>query len=258
MPSWPIYKGEITLTLNEGNHAYGLSYTDAKPDGCTTIAKSFKNADPLIQWSANQCAEAFTKAYVDRLESGDDVADQTWFLSLKDDARYAWRSARDTAGDVGREVHALCQDHLDGKEVELPPDTDQRVMKGYQAFLTWRQDHSIEGHFRTERGVFSKQYFFAGCADFIGTIDGEFCILDFKTGSGVWEDAYLQIAGYAVALEEELERDIKRGWIIHLNKKTGKCVPHKVDITPELKGTFVDTLKAYKGMKAVKEMVRNG
>ena len=83
--------------------------------------------------------------------------------------------------------------------------------------------------------------------------NGKPTVIDFKTGSGFYEDQPLQLAAYAVAIEEELGIEIKDGWIIHLDKETGKCTPYHVEIDRELKADWEQVRIAWRAVKRNQE-----
>jgi hypothetical protein len=78
-----------------------------------------------------------------------------------------------------------------------------------------------------ERRVMSRTHLYAGTTDRWGIIDGHQAVLDFKTGGGVYDEAWYQCAGYELALREELKiAEPIWHYVIHLDKSTGKCTPH--------------------------------
>ena len=108
----------------------------------------------------------------------------------------------------------------------------------------------------SERIVYSKRLFYCGTCDLFATINGKPTVVDFKTGSGFYEDQPLQLAAYATAIEEELNVEIKDGWIIHLDKETGKCTPYHVEIDRELKADWEQVRIAWRAVKRNQERHR--
>ena len=146
---------------------------------------------------------------------------------FKDAKAYHGKFTREAA-DIGKQVHAYAEACLrstmrdyKGPEPRFPDTTDERILNGCNAFEEWVQAHDVE-IIEPERVIFSREHFYAGTCDVYGYIDGELCIGDFKTSSGVYVDHLLQTAAYQIAVEEELDKEIPARWLIRLDKKTGE------------------------------------
>ncbi len=64
-----------------------------------------------------------------------------------------------------------------------------------------------------------------------------------------------QLAAYAIAISEETGERIDHGWIIRLDKKTGKCEPHYIPLRQKLKSGFLSVKAAYDATKIANELV---
>lgn len=228
-----LYNGTTTVSRDEG-HCYHVSDTEAKPDGVTTILGLVPKY--LLPWCAKITAEHFRSGLLRRMEDGETITDLAFINGLHDEAKKAHTVKRDTAGDIGSAVHDFAEKTLKGHEPEMPSPSDPEY-PGCVAFLEWFKNTKIDlSTVQSEIIVYSKRLFYAGTCDVFARIDDEPVIIDFKTGSGFYEDQTLQLAAYAMALEEEHEGlEIKHGFIIHLNKQTGEMTPYHVPITDELK-----------------------
>ena len=253
MKTATLYDGTIKVAISDAHH-YSVDFTDAKPDGVTTILKVVPKH--LLRWVANTNYDAMLNRYVARMESGDPF-DDSWFRAALLESKGAYTQNRDTAGDIGSVVHAFAEEciHLAGDPdfdehvAQLMPE-DKRAQAAATAFLTWLAGTKIRP-IATERIVFSKRLFYAGTCDLFGqTPDGRYCVVDFKTGSGFYEDQCLQVAAYGEALEEELRGiEIIDSWIIHLDKQTGKMKPYYIEITKELKKDWEAVRIAWRAIK---------
>lgn len=218
------------LSFDEKEHAY--TWGDKFVPGVTSILKIL-DKPALVQWAANMAAEYIR----DNLVSFDQ------FEQVCKEAKTAHRKASKSAADIGSEVHAFCEAALIKQRIPLPVDPQAR--KGADAFLSWLHAHEVQP-IGVERMVFSKLWYYAGTTDFVGRINGERCILDFKTSSGLYLEMLLQLAAYAIAVEEELKCErINHGWIIRLDKKTGKCEPYKIELKDSYRDAFLRVREAH-------------
>jgi len=213
----PLFYGK-PLIFREKAHRY---YWDGQPVPSVTTIINRLNKPLLIQWAAN-CA-------VDHLVK---LAECGVPLSAADieAARKAHATIRDEAGDVGKEVHEWARRYflrMKFPAVPLPPEPEHpQARAALAAFRDWAAEHRF-APIGVERRVFSRAHMYAGTCDFFGRIDDRLVVLDFKTGNGVYDEAWYQMGGYEVALREELglyERP--EHWLIHLNKNTGECTPY--------------------------------
>ena len=168
------------------------------------------------------------------------------------EAKLAHRIVSKEAATIGKEVHAFAERALIEQRVSLPQDP--AAQRGAQAFLTWLHATDIRP-IDVERFVFSKQHYYAGRCDFYGEITGKTCVLDLKTSSGLYREMPLQLAAYAIAIEEELGVKIDEGWIIRLDKKTGKCEPWKIPLTKTLKDAFLDLRQLHKSLQYTERLL---
>lgn len=205
------------LIFRPGSHRY---YWGGEPVPSVTTILGRLAKPALIQWAADMAVQHIQMRALD-LQTGTIV-----LSALCEEARKAHAVKRDAAGDVGTIVHEYAAGQLrkDDKVIPLPPDP--QVLKAADALKAWLSEHEVVP-LAIERRVLSKHYLYAGTTDFFGHVDGKLSVLDFKTGSGIYDEFWLQTAGYEIALREELglTEPIVR-WLIHLDKKTGQCVPH--------------------------------
>lgn len=236
------------LKFDPVKHAY--TYEGKFVPGVTAILKIL-DKPALVQWAANCAVEHISNGYIARLEAGE-MPETTAFLSLCQEAKTAHRRISREATDVGSAVHSFAESYLSNPQTPLP--ADPQAAKGATALITWANSHTIEP-IHVEKMVFSKEHFYAGTVDFFGRIDGELCVLDFKTSSGLYLEMLLQLAAYAVALEEEANERIHHGWIVRLDKKTGKPTPYYVPLSDKLKKAWLHVRYAYREMQSVDDLL---
>lgn len=224
----PVFYGK-PLTFNPARHMYFWGGQHV-PSVTTIINRLGK--ENLIQWAAN-CA-------VDHIEAR--LINHLNFKVIPEDALRAARKAhvtiKEDAAGIGTRVHKYAQQVLQG---QTPPEPlDGPAQQAVEAFWRWVEAHKIEP-IAVERRVMSQTGMYAGTCDFVGMIDDQFSVLDFKTGNGVYDEAWWQTSGYAYALNEEHQHTpiapaarnvsiiMPVRWIVHLNKTTGEMTPHRRD-----------------------------
>jgi hypothetical protein len=212
----PVFYGK-PLIFYPNSHRY--KYDGQWVPAVTTILNRL--AKPaLIQWAADQAVEHIIRE-CPRIDENVDQGEYRVFSDQLEAARKAHAKTRDAAGDVGTALHEYARARLAGEKVALP-DADEPTQKVVAAFEEWRAGHEIIP-LGLERRVYSLKHNFAGTCDFFGTIDGRLCVLDFKTGKAIYDEFWLQTAGYACALAEEHPhlRPMAR-WIVRLDKRSGE------------------------------------
>ncbi|MBC7644232.1 MAG: hypothetical protein H7123_03830 [Thermoleophilia bacterium] len=179
----------MTLKFNAKSHRY---YLDGKPiKGVTTLLGSL-NKPAIPYWAAKSVAEHVAD-HLDDLEAWGRMDRESLVAALK---QVPW-TKRDKAAIRGTEIHALAEEIVHGREVEVP-DHLLGFVQGYVDFL----DAFNVTPIATECSVGNREHYYAGRFDFIGTIDTEHdkgltWLLDWKTSAGVYGETGLQTAAYA-------------------------------------------------------------
>ena len=231
--------GEHKIHFDERKHVYRDDKSGLPVRGVTSVLKVL-NKPALIQWSANMAA-----SYV--LENLPAENDLSMIEKICHEAKTAHRRFTKDAADIGTAVHKFAENTLrDGKAPTTPKD--EKTANGCKAFLEWFQAHKIEP-IHLEQMVFHPDWWYAGTADFYGKIDGGLCVLDFKTSSGLYIEHILQIAAYTAALERMFDTKIEGGWIVRLDKKTGKFSAHWIKRSDEDQLAFRHLLELDKHIK---------
>lgn len=124
------------------------------------------------------------------------------------------REYRDEAGKSGTKIHTAIESLLDGSELH------QELYKLEEwnkicSFVRWHGDYHPE-ILKLELPVFSKKLGVAGRVDCIAMVNGEVYVLDWKSSRSIHNSYYLQIAGYAQAIEEMTNLTINSTAILQL------------------------------------------
>lgn len=161
-----------------------------KVPSVTTILSRFKESGGLMKW-----------AYTTGREHGRTEA-------LGGDAPTSLYDVSGKAADIGTAAHAMVEAHIKGQNPEqcatllLLSDEDKaKARNAFQTYLEWASMSKLE-IVDQEMYLISEQYQFGGTPDAIGTVNGQLCLVDWKTSNGVYSDFLLQIAAYRQLWEE--------------------------------------------------------
>ena len=174
----------------------------------TTILGILSKGDALLGWAA-KCAIEYVRKH---------MTDEADLQSVLANAQVEWKSARDEAGDIGTEIHALIHKYIKfGKDASgaLRPE----VENGFLAFLDWEKEHNVKW-ISTELQVVSRVHGFAGTLDAICLFDGKKYLIDFKSSKGFYDGFDMQLAAYRIASAEQGNQTEGCG-ILRLDKETG-------------------------------------
>ena len=111
---------------------------------------------------------------------------------------------RDEAADIGTLAHALIQAHLEGSELDtseygkLQIDLAENAVLSY---LEWEKNHDVNP-ILLETPLVSDTRLYGGTVDCYCMLDGEPTLVDFKTGKAIYDEYFVQTAGYAELLKE--------------------------------------------------------
>jgi len=163
----------------------------------------------LMGWMAkNGTAKLHVMSAVTREAMGDvyfeaiaKAAETRW--KLTEDTAF-WKSGKETgqdAADIGTMVHAWVEAHLQGKWIELAA-LPEKAQNAVNAYLLWEKEHKLET-LHTEKTFYNCRLNYAGTADWLGNLDGELSLGDWKTSTGIFFNYVIQGWGYALADETE-------------------------------------------------------
>lgn len=137
---------------------------------------------------------------------------------------------RDQAADIGTIAHYLIECDLSHKTPELDEyaQVDIDVAETcFLAYLEWKKAHDVKPLY-LEHQLVSEIYEYGGTLDFVGHIDGNLAIMDYKTGTGVYDEMKIQAAAYQNLWEENYPEDTAKVtyWLLHLGKVDGEFAPY--------------------------------
>lgn len=235
----PFYNGECHIEYLEnarGGHTYRWVEKNKFLPGPTSIIPEIWEQ----QWKAPWMKKLSCAYFRQQCEAG-----RTDWEKIELEAKKQDRLVSKAATDIGSEVHKFCEDYPDGVMPSHP-----EAIAACEAFLSWRMSHHVEP-IEKEKVIFSRTLEYAGRFDLHAMVDGEVCILDYKTSKVFSEEWPIQLAAYAVALQEMTGERIEHGWMIRLDKATGQFEPHYIPLTKQLKTWWCKGVPWYWARKRV-------
>lgn len=112
--------------------------------------------------------------------------------------------SRDKAANVGTIVHARIMAYYKGCEIDnsnISPEVWEMTDNSMKSFYEWANPRKVEP-ILIEEPLISEKYQYGGTFDIYGKMDKELTLLDFKSGSGLYDEHFIQLAGYLQLLRE--------------------------------------------------------
>lgn len=116
-----------------------------------------------------------------------------------------WREVRDAAARVGTLAHNFIACHLEGSAPVLggySPEETKKANSCFAKYLAWEKKNPLTPVI-IETPFVSEEFKYGGTPDLLAEINGEFVLIDFKTGGGIYRSYFYQVAAYRKLLEEQ-------------------------------------------------------
>ncbi|NIT03436.1 hypothetical protein GTO10_00620 [Candidatus Saccharibacteria bacterium] len=110
----------------------------------------------------------------------------------------------DDKADIGTLAHAMVTDWLLKQETDTSDYSANQITQAENSalsFFEWAKGKQIEPVL-IEKPLVSEKHGFGGTADIFAVIDGAAELIDLKTGSGIYEEMFVQVAAYRQLLIE--------------------------------------------------------
>jgi hypothetical protein len=183
--------------------------------GTTTIIGRFKDSGGLLHWAFKQGQSGAAQLYEER----------------------------DRAAEAGTMAHDMIEAAIKDWPTPQFPDADDELLgkarNAFLQFLEWQAQSRIK-IVATEHSYVSEIYQFGGTVDAIGeNPKGEIVLLDWKTSNAVYQDYLIQLAAYALLLEECSEYRPKGFHLLRVAKESADFAHHYYGELEDAKQAFI-------------------
>jgi hypothetical protein len=208
-----LYKDSVKIKFFPDSHIYMVN--GKRKTGVTTFIGILDKSRPLIIWATELAQDHLC----DALKAGKEITPELFYEAC------GLHEVRKTeAANIGTEIHDWCEQYiryrLKEKGFDMPEMPERREAQiGVAAFLDWEKEHKVK-FVSSERVVYSKKHDFIGKMDIEALIDGDLCLVDIKSSSGLYNTVNMQTAAYAKADEEESDREYTGRWALRVAKET--------------------------------------
>lgn len=110
----------------------------------------------------------------------------------------------DDKASIGTLAHDMILSHFKGIKPDVSDYSANQISaaeNSFLSFLEWEKKYYIEP-ILTEAPLVSEQWRYGGTIDLYANFDGVPLLVDFKTGSGIYEEHFYQVAAYRTLLIE--------------------------------------------------------
>jgi hypothetical protein len=208
-------KDDHLLIFDEEKHKYTLDGN--RVPGATTFGKGgYPTSEQLISWMIGQGGEyTYTKLMEEATHEGNFVEwpDNDKKKEILKAAKTAYRTKAEEAAGIGTIVHDYAYLVESGRarealqmlsEHESNPNWD-KINNGVKKYDGWREQNKGETVL-LEAIVASVVHQFGGKFDHLSLRNGLLILSDYKTSNGIYVDQFIQLASYAIAIEEWLDK----------------------------------------------------
>lgn len=235
-----LYQGRARCTFRPGNHTYSMrvhGHVEKLWQPSVTGILGMKAKPQLINWAAKESLRyvgnrfgEFQSKYGE-LEAVPARDVQNWLS----DAQDGWRDD-ETATTIGTVAHRFAYEELRYRagltpnkpryplvaDPVLMPNFTPAMLEATNSAVRDAIDFFDQHNFRPlllERPLWMPQEGFVGTPDFIGYIDDELCVADYKTSKRIYAEYWMQLAALQMMFMNEFPgKLIKKRWAINIKK----------------------------------------
>ena len=223
--------------------ARGARYTvnGLKKKGVTTIISERFGKSALMYWSENCVYEALKQLMKHNKKPVDEIQ------QFEDELKYRVKQIKESAMHIGTNMHSLCEDYINGKEVIRPTSEPLRTM--FDKFKKFWDSKKIKV-LATEKTYYSKELDSCGTLDTLAEYKKKIGILDFKTSKGFYPDMPIQVHTYKKLVEDSTDLKVEFLAIINIPKEPAKDVEMRIF---QIKPKYLKAFKACKYLNSLEE-----
>lgn len=228
------YQGRAIIEFHPSRHFYTCSVPALEKwhvyqVGVTTAIGIKDKSGPLCGWAVNQCEVFVQQRIADNVRSymtNDDI------LATARQMKAHYRNVKAKAAEIGVVVHDYLHEVLLAKQnngispdrpglsESIDADMLGKINNSIDAGLEFFEKHKLIP-LTMERPTWSSTYGYIGTGDFIGILDSELAVVDYKTSKELYPEVFLQTAAYQEAYSEEYP-DSRRQFLSRWGVNVGK------------------------------------
>ena len=143
---------------------------------------------------------------------------------------------RDAAGEIGTVAHGLIEEFFTKEPFnvyEYPAESIAVARLCYEGFRAFESTNDLECY-HAEVPVVHEDMLYGGTLDWVGKINGEEVLLDFKTSNNIYMSHRIQQAAYMELYRHEYGVTLEKSYLLHMDKEQGGYELHcYVDMSAE-------------------------
>ena len=249
-----LYGGKITIEFNPALHSYRRAGEKQAIISVTAATGCLDKSRPLMIWAERLAREHYQEFFRNSKETR---YSQEQIEAMIEEAITKHKVKLVAAADSGTKVHDWAEQFMRSKVqgASAPSGFDgysEGELNGINAFIDWYNSNEVEP-VEIEKTIYSVKHNYVGRTDLIAKVNNRLLVCDYKTGKGIYGEAYYQNAAYWNAYEEETKAKIEGGLLLHFDKETGAFATK--EITPHVHGknlpVFISLLTVKKREKEV-------
>ena len=166
-------EGVVKPVRGPGRPLAYLTSDGKRVPSVTTILDRFKDPAPLMHWAWQEGCQ------------GRD-----------------YRESRKQTADAGTVTHQMIDAEVHGEDaltcmsyLTASGDVKDAALTLYERFLDWSMDVGLQVN-HTEEPLVSDLFSYGGTLDAVGRVNGELCLLDWKSGTDAYVDHLVQLSAY--------------------------------------------------------------
>jgi hypothetical protein len=252
---------EKRYTVKRRENSWGARWYEIEPGfelPSVTTVLSVLGKPALVPWAAKTERELVREASAslyDDLAGTPKMKRLAYLATL--DARLgkerAYKKELSAAAEIGTAAHKLIEWNLRrelGQHVGPEPKVGERSLWAFMAFEDWKRSVDLKP-VTMEQTVYSRNHGYAGTLDLLAEVKGIVTLVDFKTSKAIYPEASLQLAAYAIALEEMGHWKAEQGMVVRLPKAESDPAFETLTVEPfaDLFPLFLSALQLWKWMQ---------
>lgn len=216
-----LYAGEVVLSFSEKSHRYKVSDRGSKPEHCPSVTTILNvlNKPALFDWGIRTACDDI-EGNLRALFAGNSFTEQQ-ILNIVANGRTAHDRVREEAAEIGVSAHDWLRDYWFSvmRKTDLPErPTELKPKRCIENALDFFGQHKMVP-VAVEVPLYSREHKICGRVDWIGYIDDELCVQDYKSSKALYPEVVLQETFYGMMYGEEFGQLPATRWALRIDKE---------------------------------------